>query len=266
MSLIKSSGEISLLRDGGALLSRTLREIREACIAGVTTGALDAIARNRFAEAGGTGSFLGYRIAGKGKPYPGVLCVSLNDEVVHGLPIPDRVIKNGDVVGLDIGVWWKGLCTDMATTVIVGDADERTRALVADTRESLVRALAAVKAGNDISQIGETIEDFLKSRKYKYGIVRDLVGHGVGHAVHEDPPIPNFRDARQKPMAMQAGMVIAIEPMITLGDWRVDQLDDGWTIVTADGSTAAHFEVTVAVTEGGYELLTPWPDEEESTK
>ncbi len=259
MSLIKTSGEIEILREGGALLSRTLREIRDACVVGANTAALDAIAKKRFAEAGATPSFLGYRIGGKGPAYPGALCVSINREVVHGLPIPDRVIRNGDVVGLDIGVWYKELCTDMATTVIVGDADARTQALVRDTRESLVRALAVVKAGNDIREIGAAVEDFLKPRGY--GIVRDLVGHGVGYAVHEDPAIPNWRDPKAKSVRLQTGMIIAIEPMITLGGWEVVQGDDGWTVATKDGSLAAHFEVTVAVTEEGYDLLTPWPDE-----
>lgn len=259
MSLIKTQAEIEILRVGGALLSRTLREIRSACVVGATSSRLDAMARKRFAEAGAIPSFLGYRISDRGPAYPGALCVSINDEVVHGLPSPDRMIKSGDVVSLDIGVWWNGLCTDMATTVMVGSTDARTRMLVADTRESLVRALAVVKAGNDIRRIGETIEDFLKPRGY--GIVRDLVGHGVGHAVHEEPAIPNWRDPRMRHRKMKTGMVLAIEPMVALGSWEVVQRDDGWTMATVDGSATAHFEVTVAVTDCGYDLLTPWPDE-----
>lgn len=258
MSLIKTPQEIEKLRRGGELLSRTLREIREACVVGASTEALDKIARDRFAEAGGTASFLGYRIGNEGPAYPGALCVSINDEVVHGLPVPNRIIKDGDVVGLDIGVWFEGLATDMATTVIAGNVDEKTRALVADTRESLVRALSVIKAGNWISDIGAAIEDYLKPKRY--GIVKDLVGHGVGHSVHEDPQIPNYREPLAPRVQMQTGMVLAIEPMITLGSWRVNVKDDGWTIVTADHSTAAHFEVTVAVTDDGYELITPWPD------
>lgn len=259
MSLIKTPDEIAKLKRGGELLSRTLREIREACVAGVTTQALDAIAQKRFAEAGGKASFLGYRIGQDGPTYPGALCVSINEEVVHGLPVPARVIKDGDVVGLDIGVWYEGLATDMATTVIVGTPnDPRAFDLVKDTRESLVRALDAVKAGNWIGDIGAAIEDYLKPKRY--GIVKDLVGHGVGHAVHEEPQIPNYREPRAPKVQMQTGMVLAIEPMITLGTWKVNQKDDGWTIVTADKSLAAHFEVTVAVTDTGYDLITPWPD------
>jgi len=261
MSLIKTSEEIAALKEGGALLSRTLREIREACVPGVTTEALDAIAQKRFAEAGGKPSFLGYKIDAHGTPFPGAVCISINDEVVHGLPLPARVIQKGDIVGLDIGVWWKGLCTDMATTVMVGGEEavpEQTRELVRDTRESLACALKVVKAGAVVGDIGAAIEDFLKPKKY--GIVKDLVGHGVGHAVHEEPQIPHYREPHVPKVVLQAGMVLAIEPMVTLGGWQVDLLDDGWTIVTRDGSLAAHFELTIAVTEDGCELITPWPD------
>lgn len=261
MSLIKTTDEIAALREGGALLSRTLAEIRKACVPGATTEELDAIARKRFAEAGGTPSFLGYKIDKKGAAFPGALCVSINDEVVHGLPIPARVINEGDIVGLDIGVIYKGMYTDMATTVIAGDkADEKTRALVRDTRESLVRGLSVIRAGRFIHDISNTIDDFLTPKGY--GIVRDLVGHGVGHAVHEEPQIPHYRERRAPQIKLQTGMVLAIEPMVTLGDWRVYMKDDQWTIATDDGSLAAHFEVTVAVTDDGYELITPWPDVE----
>lgn len=258
MSLIKQPQEIEALKEGGAILSRVLREIREACAVGVTTEELDALARQRFDEAGAKPSFLGYRITPKDPAYPGALCVSINDEVVHGLAIPPRSLKEGDVVGLDIGMWYKDLCTDMATTVIAGETDEKTHELVADTRESLVRALSTIRAGAWVGDIGAAVEDYLKPKGY--GIVKDLVGHGVGHAVHEEPSIPNYREPRAPKVKLQAGMVLAIEPMVTLGTWKVKMKPDGWTIVTADGSTAAHFEVTVAVTEKGYELITPWPD------
>ncbi|MEI7512869.1 MAG: type I methionyl aminopeptidase [Candidatus Uhrbacteria bacterium] len=258
MSLIKTPEEITILHEGGVILSNTLREIAKACVAGVTSEELDAIARKRFAEAGGTASFLNYKIDEAGIGFPGALCVSLNDEVVHGLPIPARVIKNGDVVGLDIGLWYKGLATDMATTVIVGEVDERTQALVRDTRESLVQGLSVIHAGGFVHDIGNAIEDYLKPRKH--GIVRDLVGHGVGHAVHEEPQVPNYRERRSPLVKLQVGMVLAIEPMITNGGWRVYMKKDQWTIATEDGSTCAHFEVTVAVTKDGYDLITPWPD------
>ncbi|MCR4256704.1 MAG: type I methionyl aminopeptidase [Candidatus Uhrbacteria bacterium] len=259
MSLIKTYDEIAKLREGGVILSRTLREVREACVTGASTQALDQIARDRFAEAGAEPSFLGYRIGGEGAPFPGAVCISINDEVVHGLPIPNRTLNEGDVVSLDIGCWYKGLCTDMATTVMVGAVDEKTEVLVRDTREALLVGLSVVHAGGFIHDIGNAIEDLIKPKGY--GIVRDLVGHGVGHAVHEDPQISHYRERHAPRIRMQEGMVLAIEPMITLGDWRVYLKDDQWTISTQDGSTAAHFEVTIAVTKDGYELITPWPDE-----
>jgi methionyl aminopeptidase len=259
MSLIKTPEDIEKLRVGGEILSRALRRVREACVVGASTEDLDCLAKDQLALAGAEPSFLGYQLDKHSPKYPGALCVSLNDEVVHGLPIPARPIREGDVVGLDIGSWYQGLCTDMATTVIAGQPrSEREAALVADTREALVRALLIVKEGSTVGAIGAAIEDFLSPKKY--GIIRDLVGHGVGHAVHEEPSIPNFREPHTAKIKLRAGMVIAIEPMVALGSWRVYQKDDGWTIATQDRSPVAHFEVTVAVTGSGYDLLTPWPD------
>lgn len=258
MSLIKTPAEIQALKEGGAILSHALRAAMAVCVAGATTEEVDAVARRAIEEAGATPSFLGHRISKSDPPFPSTLCISINEEVVHGLATPPRIIKEGDVIGLDIGCWYKKLATDMATTVIVGDAPDKVRRLVEDTRESLVRGIAAIHAGGWTSDVGAAVEDFLKPKGY--GIVRDLVGHGVGHAVHEEPQIPNFRDPRSPKMKLQTGMVLAVEPMITLGDWRVVMKNDGWTIVTRDRSIAAHFEVTVTVTDDGYELLTPWPD------
>lgn len=258
MALIKTPEEIVKLRQGGELLSAVLREIRGKCVPGASSAELDALARSRFREAGAIPSFLNYQIDEHSPGFPGALCVSINDEVVHGLPIPDRIIKDGDVVGLDIGVWFEGLCTDMATTVIAGEGNEAKKQLLLQARESLVQGLSVIKAGNFIHQVGEVIEDYLKPKGY--GIVRDLVGHGVGHAVHEDPQIPNYRESQTKRTKMRTGMVLAIEPMVTTGGWQVYQKADNWTIATVDKSTVAHFEVTVAVTDEGYELLTPWPD------
>lgn len=259
MSLIKTPAEIEALKRGGQILSNTLREIREACVAGASTEALDAIARKRFAEAGGTSSFLGYRMGGAGPAFPGAVCISINEEVVHGLPIPNRKIKDGDVVGLDIGMWYEKLATDMATTVIVGGkAPAPVQELVRDTRAALVAGIEAIKPGAWVHDMSGAIEDALKPKGY--GIIRDLVGHGVGHAVHEEPQVPNFRDPRAPRVKLQPGMVLAIEPMVSLGGWKVNVKDDEWTIVTRDGSVCAHFEVTIVVTETGYELITPWPD------
>ncbi len=258
MSLIKSIQEIDTLRTGGAILSRALKNAAQACIAGASTEEVDRIARASMEAEGATPSFLGYRIMPQDPAFPSTLCISINDEVVHGPATPSRIIQDGDIVGLDIGCWYDGLATDMAMTVIVGDVPEKVRMLVADTRQSLVEGLSAIKAGATTADIGAKIEDFLKPKKY--GIVRDLVGHGVGHAVHEEPQIPNFRDPRAPRIVLQEGMVLAIEPMVTLGGWQVVIKDDQWTIATRDHALAAHWEVTIAVTKDGYDLLTPWPD------
>ncbi len=259
MSLTKTPSEIERLSRGGAILSGILREIRQKCVPGVGTADLDGLARQRMAEAGAKPSFLGYSISPEDAPFNGALCTSINEEVVHGLPHPNRIIQAGDVVGLDIGMWYEGLATDMATTVIAGGTfDQKKAQLVADTREALVRGIGAIKAGGWIHDIGAAIEDFIKPKGY--GIVRDLVGHGVGHAVHEEPNVPNYRDTFLPRQRLLENMVLAIEPMITLGTWKVRTKRDGWTVVTTDGSPCAHFEVSVVVTKDGYELITPWPD------
>lgn len=258
MSHIKTPEEIEKLRKGGAILSRALQASIKACVAGATTVEIDRIARESMEAEGAKPSFLGYRIDPSDPAFPSTLCISINDEVVHGPATPSRTIQDGDIVGLDIGCWYEGLCTDMATTVVVGNVAAKTRQLVADTRASLVLGIEAIRNDAWIGDVGAAIEDFLKPKKY--GIVKDLVGHGVGHAVHEDPQIPNYREPRAPKMKFKTGMVVAIEPMVSLGDWRVIMKPDDWTIATRDHSPAAHFEVTVAVTDTGYELLTPWPD------
>lgn len=258
MSNIKTAKEIESLRKGGAILSRALRAAIKACVAGATTEEVDRVARESMEAEGAKPSFLGHRIDPQDPAFPSTLCISINEEVVHGPAVPARVIQDGDIVGLDIGCWYEGLCTDMATTVIVGSVSDKVRALVSDTRQSLVEGIGAIRDGAWIGDVGAAIEDYLKPKKY--GIVKDLVGHGVGHAVHEDPQIPNYREPRAPKIQFKEGMVVAIEPMVSLGDWRVVMKPDEWTIATRDGSPAAHFEVTVAVTKDGYELLTPWPD------
>lgn len=258
MSLIKTPEEIRILKRGGVVLSRALRAAMAACAEGASTEDIDTAAKKAIEEAGARPSFLGYRISESDPPFPSTVCISINEEVVHGPSVPPRTIRGGDIVGLDVGCWYEGLATDMATTVVVGDVPERSRRLVADTREALVRGLAAIRDGAFVSDIGAAIDDYLTPKGY--GIVRDLVGHGVGHAVHEDPQVPNYREPKAPKTRLKTGMVLAIEPMVTLGDWRVAIKPDGWTIVTRDRSPAAHFEVTVAVTDDGYDLITPWPD------
>lgn len=259
MSMIKKPEEIRALKEGGAILSNILRAIRGECVAGANAKSLDELAQRMMREAGAKPSFLGYRISPSDPGYPAALCVSLNEEVVHGIPMPDTIFKEGDIVGLDIGMWYKDVCTDMATTVMIGEVDLHVRQLVADTREALAIGIATIKNGSLISDIGDAIQEFIGPKGY--GIVRDLAGHGVGHAVHEDPIIPNYHEPHAPKVVCKTGMVLAIEPMINLGTYRVKQKNDGWTIVTADKSPSAHFELTVVVTEEGYDLITPWPDE-----
>ncbi|MFA5935501.1 MAG: type I methionyl aminopeptidase [Patescibacteria group bacterium] len=258
MSLIKTPEEIEKLKRGGEILSRVLRHAAEACVVGASTEAIDKLAHDEIVAAGGRPSFLGHRISPEDPAFPSTLCISINEEVVHGLAKPDRTIKDGDIVGLDIGMWYEGLATDMATTVMVGDVRPEVRELVKATRESLKQGISVIVAGGWVSDIGAAVEDALKPKGY--GIVKDLVGHGVGHAVHEEPQVPNYREPRAPKIQLQEGMVLAIEPMVTLGSWKVTMKDDGWTIVTLDGSPAAHFELTVAVTKSGFDLVTPWPD------
>ncbi len=258
--MIKTPEEIKKLHEGGVILSCALRKAMDACVVGASTEAIDVIARQSMEAEGAMPSFLGYRISASNPAFPSTLCISINDEVVHGPAIPSRTIAVGDLVGLDVGCWYRGLTTDMAATVIVGSVMPEKRRLVEDTRESLVCGISAIKAGGWISDIGAAIEDHLKPKKY--GIVREMVGHGVGYKVHEEPAIPNYRDPRAPRIQLEEGMVLAIEPMITLGGWRVIVKDDNWTIATRDHSFAAHWEVTIAVTKDGYDLLTPWPDRE----
>lgn len=258
MSLIKTPDEIQKLKRGGELLSEVLRKVAAACVVGASTEALDKIAYDGIIAAGGQPSFLGYRSAPSDPAFPSTLCISINEEVVHGLATPDRIIQDGDIVGLDIGMWYEGLATDMATTVMVGNVAPEVRELVKVTRASLQAGISKIKAGGLVEDIGAAVEDCVKP--HGYGIVKDLVGHGVGHAVHEDPQVPNYREPRAPTVKLQEGMVLAIEPMVTLGGWKVAMKDDGWTIVTRDGKPSAHFELTVVVTPSGFELVTPWPD------
>lgn len=258
MITIKTAEEIEKMKAGGKLLSAVLARVMAACVPGAHTEELDRLAREEMAKVGGKPSFLNYQISDEDPPYPAAVCISVNEEVVHGLATPNRIIKDGDLVGLDVGMWFKELTTDMAATVCVGNVKSEARKLSEDTRESLKRGLSVIKEGAWLHEISQAIESYLKPNKY--GIIRDLCGHGVGYSVHEDPQIPNYHERRAKPVKLKAGMCLAIEPMVTLGDWRIRQKDDGWTYITADRSLAAHWEVTVVVTQSGFEFVTPFPD------
>lgn len=241
--IIRNQKELEILREGGKKLAAVLSVVAKSAVSGVTTKFLDELAEKLILEYGGKPSFKNY------KNYPATLCVSINDEVVHGIP-NERILKVGDVVGLDIGAWYGDLCTDTALTLIVGGG---TNKLIEATKKSLEIGISKVKAGAKIGDIGSAIQSFLE--KEDLGVVKELVGHGVGNAVHEDPEIPNWGRPGTG-IELLENMVIAIEPMATEGSPKIKLLDDGWTWATADGSRAAHFEHTLVVTKTGAEILT----------
>lgn len=254
MITIKKSNEIRIIRESGRILASVLNEVAEAVRPGVTTAELDKLAVDLILAAGARPSFQGYCGSGEEKPFPTALCASVNEELVHAPATPPRELKSGDIIGLDLGVEYKGFYTDMAVTVPVGKIDKKAVELIKVTKKSLDKGLGQVKPGNFISDISRAVQKYVESRGFS--VIRQLVGHGVGYQVHEDPRIPNFIEPGQPKIGLKEGMVLAIEPMVAIGDWRVKTLSDGWTVVMADRSLAAHFEHTVVVTKDGCEILT----------
>lgn len=245
---IKTAAEIEAMRESGRLLATVLATLKEAVGPGMTTKDLANMAARELRGTGGVPAFLGQY------GFPDVICISLNDEIVHGIPSPKREIKAGDVVSLDYGVIYDGMITDSATSVIAGgETTEKVKKLLRDTEASLFAGVAEVKDGVRVGDIAHAVQSVLE--KGDYGIVRDMVGHGVGHELHEEPNIPNYGKRATGP-TLSAGMTIAIEPMATLGDFRVYIDVDGWTVHSNDKSLAAHFEHTVLITENGSEVLT----------
>jgi len=245
---VKTPSEIAAMRESGRMLASVLEFLRPQVHAGMTTKQLADLAAAELKALGGKASFLNYQ------GFPDVICISLNSEVVHGIPSSQRVIAAGDIVGLDFGVTYKGMITDAAISVIADKPKQRGHIdLLKRTEEALATGISAVHDQVRTGDIGAAIENSLK--RYRYGIVRDMVGHGVGHNVHEDPNIPNYGRANTGPW-LSKGMTIAIEPMVTLGTERVYMAPDNWTVLTADGSWAAHFEHTVLITDDGAEILT----------
>jgi len=236
------------MRESGRLLATVLQAVKAKVQPDVSTKDLARLATDELAKLGGRPAFLGYQ------GFPDVICISINDEVVHGIPKATKIIQAGDLVSLDFGVIYEGMITDAAITVIAGKPKQKRHVnLVSHTETALQVGIDAVHAGVRTGDIGAAIERYLK--KYGYGIVRDLVGHGVGHELHEDPNIPNYGRPDSGPW-LNAGLTIAIEPMVTLGTDRIYIADDDWTVLTADGSWSAHFEHTVLITDTGAEILT----------
>jgi methionyl aminopeptidase len=252
MAIIKTAEQIEALRECGKIHARILNELQKMVKPGVSSQFLNDEAERMVREAGATPSFLGYSPDPMTPKYTASLCVSINDVIVHGIPNDNEIIQEGDIVSIDLGLHYKGVFTDSARTIIVGNASEEKKQLVYDTREALMRGIQAAQPGNTTGDIGHAIESFNDSR---YGNVRELAGHGVGLAVHEDPYVPNYGKPGEGTV-LKPGMVLAIEPMFNLGTSDVHFHDDGYTVTTADGMTSAHVEHTVLITENGPEILT----------
>ncbi|MHB8871776.1 MAG: type I methionyl aminopeptidase [Candidatus Doudnabacteria bacterium] len=247
----KTQEEIDKIKEGGKILNRILLQTAELVKSGVSTWELNTFAEAEIVKAGGRPSFKGY--GNKGHLFPAGLCTSVNAVVVHGVPSKEIILKEGDIVGLDIGMEYKGLFTDTAITVPVGKISEKAQNLLSLTKKALLIGIAEAKIGNRVGDIGAAVQKVADDNKL--GIIRDLVGHGVGHAVHEEPQVPNYGKKGTGP-ELTEGLVIAIEPMFTLGTDDIFIEDDGWTVTTRDESLAAHFEHTVVITKNGPEILT----------
>ena len=247
MIQLKNEDEIGLIRESGDLLAETFRRLKELVEPGVETGELDAFCRDFILERGGKPSFLGYM------NYPASLCVSINEEVIHGIP-GRRKLKEGDIVSLDLGAEFKGFYSDAAQTYPVGKISDERKRLLRVTRDCLEFAVDAAKAGGRLRDISDAV--YRHATENGYGVVRDFCGHGVGFAQHEDPQVPNYVGKGPNPR-LKPGMVLAIEPMINMGTGAVTIADDDWTVLTEDGKDSAHFEYTVAVLNGKAEILTP---------
>lgn len=275
MIYIKSQAEIAVMRQGGRILAKILKSLLAEVKPGTSTAYLEGQAASMMAKAGGRPAFKGYDMGG-GIFFPSILCISINDEVVHGGALPDRILENGDIVDIDLGMEWPikeetrkkigaprnphselgGYYTDMCATVPVGKISREKKKLLSITRDCLSLAIEQAKPGNTLNDIGRAVEGLASA--HGFGVVRDLVGHGVGYFAHEAPNVVNYEiNPRSRDnLVLRPGMVIAIEPMINLGDWRVEMADNDYTIITADGSVSAHFEHTVAITEKGNEIIT----------
>lgn len=251
MATVKDPWELALMRQSGRRLAEVVALLREAVRPGITTQELDRLANDEIAKRGAKPSFLGYK-AGGTIPFPATICASPNDVVVHGIP-DDRPLEDGDIVSIDVGLIYCGYHADSAFTAPVGTVSREILKLLEETEASLFKGVEQAKIGNRIGDIGHAIQTHIDP--IGYGIVREYVGHGIGRALHETPSVPNYGTPGQGTL-LREGLCIAIEPMITLGGYGTKMLDDGWTVVTADKSLAAHFEHTVAVTDRGPEILT----------
>jgi len=277
MAYLKSKEEQKLIIEGGKIIGEILEKLAKLCQPGVSAFVIDKEAERMIRKAGGIPAFKGYHSHKNEPPFPSTICACVNEELVHGIATPEKILKDGDIFTIDIGMEWpkatssklkvykvikskeKGYFTDTALTVVVGKVPEKTQQLLNVTKKALEIGIGAVKIGGTIADIGKAIENYVKPQGY--GIVRDLVGHGVGHAVHEEPRVPNYYDKSLENWIIEPGVVIAIEPMISMGGHKVITADNGWSISMADGSLCGHFEHTVVVTEEGVVVATRRPGE-----
>lgn len=249
--VLKTRREIELMREAGRISAMALKLAGEAVRPGVSTFEIDAIARKYIESQGATPNFLGLY------GFPATACISINNEVIHGIPCKKRILKEGDIVSIDLGAKKNGYNGDNAATFAVGAISDEAQRLIDTTREALYVGLKQAVSGNRIGDIANAIQVYCEERGY--GVVRDFVGHGIGKALHEDPSVPNF-GTPGRGVRLLPGMTIAVEPMINQGTWQVEQLSDGWTVVTKDGKLAAHFEHTVAITNDGECLILTQPE------
>lgn len=264
MSYIKSKQEIEYIKQGGKILGEILEKLAGMAKPGISTLEIDKEAERLIKEAGGRPAFKGYKGKRDKEPFPCTICASVNEELVHSIATQDKVLKDGDILSIDVGMQYpvgsgegengNGFYTDTAITVPVGEVSEKTRQLLTVTQKALEIGIKAAKTGNSVADIGKAIEDWVGPQGY--GIVRDLVGHGVGREVHEEPRVPNFYEKEMENWKLEPGVVIAIEPMITLGDYKIETAEDGWSIRTKDKSLCAHFEHTVIITNEGAVVAT----------
>ncbi len=250
MIVIRSAEEVAILREANRIVSRILGELAGEVGPGVSTEALDEKAEKMIRKAGGKPAFKGYR------GYPKTLCASINEQVVHGIPAPEIILKEGDIISIDVGIVYKGYVGDTAATYPVGEISEEKERLIRVTRESLYEGIKQARPGKRLSDISHAVQSHVEGGGFS--VVRDFVGHGIGQEMHEEPQIPNFGRANMGPR-LEPGMVLAIEPMVNAGAYEVKVLEDRWTTVTKDGRPSAHFEHSIVVTDGEAEILSRLP-------
>jgi len=246
--MIYSNQQIKLIKKSGQILAYVLNKVAKATKAGISTKKLDELAEKIIKDKKATPAFKGY------DGFPASLCVSINENIVHGIPTKDRILKQGDIVGLDLGVKYNNYFSDMAVTIAIGKIQPQTQKMIKVTKNALALGIKQAKTGNTIGDIGKAIQCYVE--KNGFSVIRQLTGHGVGKKVHEDPKVPNFSPSPWENIKLEEGMVLAIEPMVAMGDFKIKTLNDGWTIAMADMSLSAHFEHTIVVTKTGGKILT----------